>query len=129
MTRVMPTPSPERRASRGGPSVSVADSDEDRALHSLARSAEENPERGARSVARLAVECVPHRVLGVDELLARSQPAPIGVRQQVGQRERIVDEREQEHEVESLRIRDVIDTDRQCLADDRAEQRRPGDVT
>lgn len=61
-------------------------------------------------------------MLVFDQLPAGTNSAKVSSRELVCHRERVVDEREQKDEVESLRIGDGVDADRQRLAHDRAEQ-------
>lgn len=68
-------------------------------------------------------------MLAFDQLLAGANASTVRRRELISEGEWVVDKREQEHEVEMLRVGNAIDRDGHRLADDCAERRRLRNVT
>ena len=93
------------------------------------RSAAEDSQRCAGSVSSVSLEFVPDPMLAGEQLLACANAAAV-LRGQFGsESEWIADQREKEHEVETLCCRRIVDRDGEGFGDDSSEQRRPRDMT
>lgn len=132
---VLTTSAPTRSASIAGPARTGGSSPTTRKRGSGGRvagdavrllasrcSAAENQKRRSCSISRIGIEFVPHSVPAGEQLPASANASSILRRELCRHGERIVYEREEEHEVEPLCVRRIVDAYGERFGDDRSEQ-------